>query len=252
MFINKLNVPQRTEKPRTEGISSIMDVGLSTGELEMILEDYSPYVDISKLGVGTAAVSPNLKKKIELYHKYRVKVYFGGTLFEKFYDQNKLNRFRDIILEYEIDYVEISNGTIDLELRERKELIPYFKESGINVLCEVGSKDRQKTMPPSQWIDEIDTLLKSGANYVITEGRNSGTAGLFRPSGELRIDLVNDITNTINTTDLIIEAPTSKSQMYLINLIGSNVNLGNINPYEVLLLEAERVGLRSETFQIGL
>ncbi|MCW9709136.1 phosphosulfolactate synthase [Fodinibius salsisoli] len=251
MFINRLEVPYRTKKPRKKGLTSIMDVGLSTRELEMILNDYSDYVDIAKLGVGIAAVSPNLEEKISLYHKFDIKVYFGGTLFEKFHFQNRLTNLKDILLKYEIDFVEISNGTIDLSLSERKDLISFFTGSDIDVLCEVGSKDKQKTMPPSEWINEIEILLKEGAKYVITEGRNSGTAGLFGPNGELRTDLIDDIIHTIDPANLILEAPTGDSQMFLINLIGSNVNLGNVNPHDILLLEAERVGLRSETFKIN-
>lgn len=248
MFLDKIDSPNRHKKPRSSGLTSIHDVSLSVGEAKMILEDYSDYVDICKLGVGTAAVTPRLKEKISMYHDHSVKVYFGGTLFEKFYHQKKLEDLKKIILDFDIDYVEISTGTLDMELQERIDLIPFFSESGIDVLCEVGSKDNEKVMPPRQWIHEIETLLDSGASYVITEGRNSGTAGIFRPSGELRAGLVDDIINSIGYEKLIIEAPTSKSQMFLIKLVGSNVNLGNVNPHDLLLLEAQRVGLRSETF----
>lgn len=105
-------------------------------------------------------------------------------------------------------------------------------------------------MTPSHWIEEIRLLFNRGAKYIITEGRNSGTAGIFRPSGELRTDLVDEIIHHIDSSKLIIEAPTAKAQTFLINLIGSNVNLGNVNPHDLLAVEAERVGLRSETFKI--
>jgi len=249
MFIDQLDVPDRILKPRKSGITSIMDVGVSHGELSMILDDYSDYVDIAKLGIGSGAVTPNLKEKISLYHDYDVKVYFGGTLFELFYHQKRLPIFKDIIKKYEIDFVEISNGTIDITLEERCELISYFKENDIEVICEVGSKDKDKTMPPSEWIKEIESLLNKGAKYVITEGRNSGTAGIYRNSGEIRTDLLDDIIQKINPENIIVEAPTNSSQMYLINLIGCNVNLGNIDPYDLLLLESQRLGLRSETFK---
>jgi phosphosulfolactate synthase len=251
MFVDKLNTPRRTNKPRENGLTSIHDIGLTTRVLEMILKDYSEYLDIAKLGVGTAAISPNLEEKISLYQNFGVKVYFGGTLFEKFCYQDKLKELKGILSELSIDYVEISAGTIDLTLSTRKSLVSYFKESGLDVLCEVGSKDKEKVMPPRQWIEEIQSLLESGAKYIITEGRNSGTVGIFRPSGELRTGLVDDIVYNIDSSKLIFEAPTNTSQMFLINLIGSNVNLGNVNPNDLLLLEAQRLGLRSETFMIN-
>lgn len=250
MFIDQLNTPKRTLKPREYGLTSVHDVSLTVGELEMILKDYENYIDIAKLGVGTAAVSPHLKEKISFYHGNNVKVYFGGTLFEKFYYQDKLNTFKKILMDLSVDYVEISTGTLDLDLKEREGLIPFFSDDGIKVLCEVGTKDTEEVMPPRQWIDEIQTLLDNGAEYIVTEGRNSGTAGIFRPSGELRSGLIDDIIHAVDSSKLILEAPTSKAQMFLINLIGANVNLGNVNPHDLLLLEAQRVGLRSETFNI--
>lgn len=242
-----LKLPKRAEKPRRTGLTSVHDVSMSCHQLEGILEDFHEFIDIAKLGVGTAVVTPNLSRKIELYKKYDVQVYFGGTLFEKFHYHNRIEEYRDFMIANNVDMVEVSTGTIDIDIDKRVELIEFFKPD-FRVLSEVGSKDNDKVMSPSMWISEINTLLEAGCEYVITEGRNSGTAGVYRPSGEIRSGLIYDIIEKVDPSRLIFEAPTSKGQMYFINQVGCNVNLGNVNPNELLLLETQRLGLRSETF----
>jgi phosphosulfolactate synthase len=143
--------------------------------------------------------------------------------------------------------VEISMGTIDIELEERVNLVKEFSQD-FEVLSEIGSKDGEAIMPPSVWINELNTLLDAGCKYVITEGRNSGTAGVYRPSGEIRTGLIADIITSVPAEKIIFEAPQPKAQMFFINQVGANVNLGNVNPNDLLLLEAQRCGLRSETF----
>ena len=244
-----LDLPQRTKKSRSYGINSIHDVKLTTGELRNILEDHSQYMDVAKLGVGTALVVPKLKEKIELYQQHDVEVYFGGTLFEKFYHQNRLDDYKRLLNDFNVNLLEVSCGTIDLTIEERIRIIEDFKKD-FNVLSEVGSKDSEAVMAPSTWLTEIQQLLDVGCQYVITEGRNSGTAGIYRGSGEIRTGLIADIIKNVDAKKIIFEAPTAASQMFFINAVGVNVNLGNVNPLDLLLLEAQRVGLRSETFYI--
>lgn len=244
-----LELPKRNIKPRTNGITSIHDVFLTSVQLESILCEHSEFVDIAKFGVGTAYFAPKLKEKVELYKSYNIKPYFGGTLFEKFYVQNKMNDFLLFLDHNGVTHLEISTGTIDIDIDER---INMTKELSKNytVFAEVGTKDADEIMPPSKWIYEINALLDSGAAYVITEGRNSGTAGIFRPSGELRSGLIEDIISNCDVSKLIFEAPIPKAQMFFINKVGTNVNLGNVNPNDLLLLETQRQGLRSETFYL--
>lgn len=250
MINSYLQLPERTKKNRSYGINSIHDVKLTTGELKNILEDHSDLIDIAKLGVGTALVVPKLQEKIKLYQDANIDVYFGGTLFEKFYHAGALDKYKQFMDDFNIGMVEVSTGTIELSLEQRLEVIEDFKKS-FTVLAEVGTKDSEAVMPPSVWLHEMKTLLEAGCKYVITEGRNSGTAGIYRSSGEIRTGLVQDLISNIDQNKIIFEAPTASSQMYFINQAGTNVNLGNVNPYDLLLLEAQRVGLRSETFFIG-
>lgn len=245
-----LRLPNRSSKPRRKGITSIHDVGIPFNELEGILKSYEAFLDIAKFGVGSAYVEPRLKDKIELYKRFNVKPYFGGTLFEKFYFENKIELYLEFLLENSISIIEISTGTIDIDLSERLDLTRKFKENKFEVIAEVGSKDGEKVMTPKEWIHEIKELLNAGCEYVITEGRNSESSGIFHPSGALRKDLISEIAEEIPTDRLIFEAPSNRTQMYFIKTLGSEVNFGNVNPRDLLLLESQRNGLRSETFFI--
>lgn len=244
-----LILPQRTQKPRNNGITSIHDVGIPLKELESILFSYSDYLDIAKFGVGSAIVEPRLKEKINLYKSFSVIPYFGGTLFEKFYFNNKLDEFIELLNENDIKTIEISTGTIDISLEERLKLVSKYKNE-FTVIAEVGSKDGEKTMSPREWIDEIKQFIEAGTRYVITEGRNSESSGIFHSSGALRKDLIAEITEAIDIENLIFEAPSNKTQMYFIKSFGANINFGNVNPRDLLLLESQRQGLRSETFYL--
>lgn len=245
-----LELPERTKKRRQYGLTAIHEVGCPLGELRHILSDFHEILDIAKLGVGAAYITPKLGEKIALYREFQVECYFGGTLFEKFFYQSKIDDYVAYLKDMGVKWMEISTGTVDISLADRTRLIEKFNKD-FSVLSEVGSKDEQAVMPPSEWMREIRTLLDAGARYVITEGRNSGTAGVYRASGELRTGLIADIVSHLDVSRIIFEAPKPEHQMYFINNVGPNVNLGNIPPRDLLQLEAQRCGLRFETFYVG-
>lgn len=244
-----LQLPNRTSGRRTYGLTSIVDFGTPIGELKHILDDYSHYIDIAKLGIGSAYVTPNIKEKINLYKQYDIQPYCGGTLFEKCFQQNKVQEYLTYVKDLGIEIVEVSNGTLDISLSDRLQLISQIKND-FQVIAEVGSKDTECDMPISEWRREIKILLEAGCQYVITEGRDSGTAGIYDQSGSIKSDLIHELLKDIDYRKIIFEAPSHKHQMYFINEIGSNVNLGNVKLADVLLLEAQRCGLRSETFNL--
>ncbi|MGJ7909681.1 phosphosulfolactate synthase [Neobacillus sp. LXY-1] len=242
-----LTLPERTSGKRTYGITSIIDFGTSMGELKHILSDYSHLIDIAKIGIGSAYVTPNLKQKIELYQQYDIKPYCGGTLFEKCYHQNKVVEYAAFLRDLGIEWVEVSNGTLDIPLGERLNMINQLKQD-FYVISEVGSKDCKKEMNIDEWRREISLLLEAGCEYVITEGRDSGTSGIYEKTGQIKSCLIEELIKDLDPKKIIFEAPTPKHQMYFIKEIGANVNLGNVKLQDVLVLETQRCGLRSETF----
>jgi phosphosulfolactate synthase len=244
-----LTLPIRTTGRRTHGLTSVVDFGTPMGELKNILQDYGCLIDIAKIGIGSAYVTPNLKEKVELYKQYDITPYCGGTLFEKCYYQNKIPEYLIYLRNLGIDWIEVSNGTLDIPLPERLRLISFLKED-FHVIAEVGSKDANKDMSISEWRNEIQLLLEAGSCYVITEGRDSGTSGIYEQNGTVKSGLIRELLKDVDSKKIIFEAPSPKHQMYFINEVGPNVNLGNVKLNDVLILEAQRCGLRSETFYL--
>lgn len=245
--MNFLNLPSRTSGNRKFGITSVIDLGVPTGQLESILDDYSEFIDFAKLGIGTAYITPKLKEKIELYKEYNIKPYFGGTFFEKCYMQNKIPEYVQMLHELNIEWIEISTGTITIPLEERLEMVNTLKNE-FRVFAEVGSKDCSIIVDVHEWKQEMKYLLEAGSDYCITEGRDSGTSGIYEKDGQVKTDLIEDLVSDIDVNKIIFEAPTPEQHMFFINLFGANVNLANIKVSDALVLEAERCGLRSETF----
>jgi phosphosulfolactate synthase len=247
-FDGFLDLPPRPGKPRTEGLTHVIDKGLNLREIEGLFDTAGQYVDIVKLGWGTSYVTNNLEKKIALYRSFETPVVCGGTLFEVVYARGKLDEFRRWLTEQRFSHVEISDGTLEIPRERKLELIADFARD-FTVLSEVGSKDEETVFAPYQWVEWIKEELEAGAWKVITEGREGGTAGIYRPTGEMRTGLVDEIVHEIELGELIFEAPTKSSQAWFVKQFGPNVNLGNIPPEEVIPLETLRLGLRGDTLK---
>ncbi|MEO6220316.1 MAG: phosphosulfolactate synthase [Ginsengibacter sp.] len=244
-------IPERNKKPRKNGITMVMDKGLSIEEAKNFMSASHLHVDIVKLGFGTAFVTPNLKDKIDIYRSFDIAVYFGGTLFEAFLIRNQFDDFINVCKDFEIDFIEVSDGSITIPHAEKCGYIEKLTKVG-TVLSEVGSKDAAHIIPPYKWIELMKAELNAGSTYVIAEAREAGNVGIYRGSGEVREGLVQEILTQISEEKIIWEAPQKDQPLYFLELLGCNVNLGNIAPSEVIPLEAMRIGLRSDTFHLYL
>ena len=251
MNFNLTQIPERSLKPRVRGLTMVMDKGLSLNEAENLISVGEPHIDILKLGFGTAFVTPNVRAKIELYQAAGIPVYFGGTLFEAFLIRDQLQDYLQMIEDFNIKYMEISDGSITIPHAEKCGYIEKLTKYG-TVLSEVGSKDAAHIIPPYKWIELMRAELEAGSSYVIAEAREAGNVGIYRGSGEVREGLVQEILTQIPEEKIIWEAPQKAQQLYFLELIGCNVNLGNIAPSEVIPLEAMRIGLRGDTFNLYL
>jgi len=251
MNFNLSQIPDRHLKPRTAGITMVMDKGLSVNDAQNFLSVSHPHVDVVKLGFGTSFVTPNLKDKLEVYKSYDIPIYFGGTLFEAFLIRNQFDDYIQVCKDFGITYMEVSDGSITIPHAEKCGYIEKLTKFG-TVLSEVGSKDAANIMPPYKWIQLMRAELDAGASYVIAEAREAGNVGLYRDNGEVRQGLVNEILTQIPGEKILWEAPQKGQQLYFIELLGCNVNLGNIAPSEVLPLESMRIGLRGDTFNLYL
>jgi phosphosulfolactate synthase len=241
-----LDLPPRSEKPREQGITHVIDRGLSVAEVESLVEVAGAAVDLVKLGWGTAVVTENLDAKLACYRAHGIPAMLGGTLTELAIAQGRLEQLIAWLHELGLRHIEISDGTIDLAHERKLELIERLSREFV-VLSEVGSKDDARIMAPYVWVEQIEQELEAGAWKVVTEARETGNAGIFRADGEVRMGLIDEIAHAIAPERLLFEAPRKEQQVWFLHRFGSEVNLGNVVPQDVLSLETLRLGLRSDT-----
>ena len=228
---------------RDGGLTHVIDKGLGPRAWEDVLETSGEYIDIVKLGWGTAYVTPNLQRKLDVLKDKPVVI--GGTFFEVVYVKNKLDEYKQWLNELGLTHVEISDGTVDIPRERKLELIADFARD-FTVLSEVGSKDSSVEYSADEWKRWLREELDAGAWKVITEAREGGTAGIFDSSGGMRTELIGDIAEAVGVDNVVFEAPTKAAQAWFVKRFGPTVNLGNIPPDEVIPLETLRLGLRGD------
>ena len=243
-----LDLPERSAKPREAGLTHVLDRGLAVREVDDLVEVAGDAVDMVKLGWGTALATANLRPKLERYRAHGIPVVLGGTLTELAIRQGRVDGLIAYLDELGLDHVEVSDGTIDIEHEEKLALIRRLAER-FRVLSEVGTKDNTRIMAPYRWVEQIETELEAGAWKVIAEARESGTAGIYRADGEVRMGLIDEIAHAVAPEKLLFEAPLKDQQVWFLRRFWPEVNLGNIAPAEVLSLETLRLGLRSDTIE---
>jgi phosphosulfolactate synthase len=241
------DLPPRSGKPRATGLTHVLDRGLSLAQVDGLVEVAGGSVDIVKLGWGTALATGNLQPKLERFRAHGIPVVLGGTLTELAIRERRVDALVAWLLELGLEHVEVSDGTITLDPDDKRALIRRLASDGFTVLSEVGSKDDRKIMAPYRWVEQIEAELEAGAWKVIAEARESGTAGIFRADGEVRMGLIDEIAHAIDPDRMVFEAPRKDQQVWFIERFGPEVNLGNIAPDDVLSLETLRLGLRSDT-----
>ena len=242
-----LKLPARTAKPRQEGITHVLDRGLSVVEIDSLVEVAGDYLDLVKLGWGTAVATANLERQARALSRARDPGHVRRHA-DRARDRPGPARPRSSpgCTSSRLDHIELSDGTIDLEHDRKLELIARLAKE-FTVLSEVGSKDDTRIMAPFRWVEQIESELEAGAWKVIAEARESGTVGIFRHDGEVRMGLIDEIVHAIDPARILFEAPRKDQQVWFVRRLGPDVNLGNITPEDVLSLETIRIGLRSDT-----
>ncbi|MGD0582169.1 MAG: phosphosulfolactate synthase [Bacteroidales bacterium] len=240
-------IPERPPKPRTYGLTMVMDKGLSIREAEDFMSIGSEYTDYVKLGFGTSLVTPGFEKKIKVYKKAGTIPYFGGTLFEAFIIRNMFDEFVEFIKKNLIDLVEISDGSYDIEHSRKLDYISRLAKI-VTVISEVGSKKKEVVYSPDEWVAMMKAELDAGSVKVIAEARESGTTGIYNEDGSINHQIIDAISHHVKLENVIWEAPMKSQQAWFIKNFGANVNLGNIAPNEIIPLETLRLGLRGDTF----
>lgn len=249
MKLSFLDVPERAQKPRTRGLTMVLDSGEPQAVFEDVLRSHAPLIDTVKLGWGTSLVTPDLERKLACARELDIPLYFGGTLFEAAVRQQRLPAFKTFLQDLGVSMVEVSNGTIDLPNERKAE---YIRElaADFTVISEVGYKDQERSreLHPALWIEYIQQDLEAGAAHVLTEARESGRSGVCRADGEVRYGLITEILESgLDVNRIVFEAPNKALQTYFIRRVGPEVNLANIPFGGVIGVETLRLGLRGDT-----
>ncbi len=247
MNLELLYIPEREKAPRQNGVTMMMDKGLSWREVENFVENAGRFTDLVKFGFGTSLITNNLDRKLQIYSEAGIKTYFGGTLFEAFIVRGMFDDYRRFLEKHKMEVCEVSDGSIAIPEDEKCRYISELAKD-FTVLSEVGSKEEGIFISPGKWISMMKTELEAGAWKVIAEARESGTVGIYRPNGTAHVALVNKIISNVKVENILWEAPKKAQQVWFIKQFGTNVNLGNIAPNEVIPLECLRLGLRGDTF----
>lgn len=245
-----LDLPARTAKPRSSGLTHVFDDGVPPRVMQDLLAMTAPWVDVCKFGFGTAYLDPTLAGKLALLADSGVRACVGGTLLEVAWLQGRVEEFLAWAGETGFPLVEVSNGATGMPVADKRRLIEAAADR-FTVLGEVGSKDPGDPVSPEDWAKEAAADLDAGARWVIAEARESGTVGLYRPDGSVREDVVDALVHMVDVSSVIFEAPRKAQQAWFIRQLGPNVNLANIPPLDVLGLEALRLGLRADTVGIA-
>jgi len=241
-----LPLPERPAKPRTSGLTHVIDTGLSTAEVDGLLRQAAAHIDTVRLGWGSAYVTADLDEKLAAYRAHDMPVMLGGTLTELAWLHGRVDALCAWLDELGISRIEVSSGVVAIPAQDKAALIARLA-SRYTVYAEVGEKDPNALMAPYRWVQLIREALAAGAEMVVCEGRATGTAGLYRPDGEARSGLIDEIVHEVDRSKLIFEAPLKHQQVWFIERYGGEVNLGNVPPAEVLSLETLRLGLRADT-----
>jgi phosphosulfolactate synthase len=241
-----LTLPARSVKPRSVGLTHVLDKGLGPSQAADLMATAASCIDIVKLGWGTSYITANLAEKVALYQSHDISVCFGGTLLELAVRQNKMDEYVRMLRGLGITHIEVSDGTVPMPEDDKLALLRKLARD-FTVLSEVGSKDAEVVIPPYKWVELIKRELDAGAWKVITEGRETGTVGVYQSSGQVKEGLIDEILAAVDAESLLFEAPVKQQQVWFIRKFGSDVNLGNIPPEDVISCETLRLGIRGDT-----
>lgn len=244
-----LTLPYRPPKPRSDGLTHVLDKGLSQVGFEALVQSARESIDIIKLGWGTAYVSNGVKAKVALARSAGIHLCPGGTLLEICDSQGRILEYVRWLQRLGVSHVEVSNGALGMPIARKRELIRMLA-ADFTVLSECGSKNPDAAVVACDWVDEMEGDLEAGASLLIAEARESGTVGLYLPNGEVRAELVDALVDALPAEQLIFEAPRKDQQAWFIRRLGPAASLGNIAAEEVIALETLRLGLRSDTLDL--
>ncbi|MFC4946286.1 phosphosulfolactate synthase [Pseudonocardia sp. GCM10023141] len=249
MIDTRLVLPERESAPRTRGLTMVIDSGMFTGQFEDAIDSVGEYIDMVKFGWGTALVTHDIKRKIDILRWAGIDFYLGGTLFERFAVDDQVDDWRALCRTMGATHVEVSNGTIEMDNAEKSRWVRELASEFV-VISEVGFKEsaRSAALMPADWVSFVHEDLAAGARLVTMEARESGRSGICDADGRPRDEVIEAVlASGVNPDRLLFEAPNKELQTYFVQRLSAAVNLGNVHAEDVIACETLRLGLRSDT-----
>lgn len=249
-----MNIPHRSGKPRESGITMMIDWGMAVARQRGILETASAYIDIAKIAVGLSGIISErvLMEKIAAYADHQVSAFIGGQFLEYgIYHQGLeiAKRYYEEARRLGFEYVEVSDNNLEISPDDKYELIRMgAEEFGLKILGEVGSKTEVSS--PEVMVDGIKGCLAAGAWKVFVEGAEFTN----KQNGTLLEDVIQGVTKGVDLKDIIFELPghwisnvhacgIHDMEVFLVQQFGPDVNIANVAPDEIMMLETLRTGV---------
>ena len=249
-----MNIPQRPEKPRDTGITMMIDWGMGVAQQRDILDIAGAYIDIAKIAVGLSGIISErvLTKKIAAYADHQVSAFIGGQFLEYgVYHQGMeiAKRYYEEARRVGFEYVEVSDNNLEISPEDKYELVRMGVEDfGLKILGEVGSKTECSST--QAMVDGIKGCLASGAWKVFVEGAEFTD----KQDGSIREDVIDGVTKGVDLKDIIFELPghwisnvhacgIHDMEVFLIQQFGPEINIANVAPGEIMMLETLRTGV---------
>ncbi len=246
-------LPNRTAKPRQDGITFLSVKGYGIYGLKDLVADAADYIDRVKFSFGTTLLYDEelLREKIAILRAANIDINPGGTCGEIAVYQGEYDQFLANARDLGFTTIEVSDGTITMDDATRERIVKKTLDAGFKVVSEVGKKDSALSLSVEEMIRQIQRDLDYGVDKVTIESRSSAQGiGVYDAKGQVKGDDVDQITAAVDCRRLIWEAPNKDGQEYFIKRMGNNVNLGNIKPEDIIPLEGLRRGLRGDTFRL--
>lgn len=241
--------PAPIERPRRVGLTHVLDRlhPLNADDLRPV----ASYIDVAKIGWGLPLLlaRDDVRRRIAVYHECGVPVSSGGTLLEYAITRDRVGDYLDEARELRFDFIEISDGIIELTETQISRLFSEATGRGLGVFIEVGKKNPQHQLSLKETLDRIAFARSLKPRKVILESRESGLGvGIYDGEGMVKWDWVRAVLSEHPAEDLIFEAPLETQQIALLKELGSETNLGNVAISSVAPLASQRLGLRGDTF----
>ncbi len=247
MKLKLSNIPERPDKPRTTGLTVIQDEGQSLKSIEDLISISGHLIDFVRFSPGALCSGEDLTMRVDAYTNAGIFPFLSGIMFENAYIRSGINEYLDYLKKNHFEYIEVSDGIIEIPPLEKAEFIKKVSKS-FNVFSRIGAKFKKALFPKNKWKEYIIAELEAGSKKIIIEGSEGGISQVIFGKIDIKSNLVNHILNYSSINDIMWAAPQQGHQIWFINKFGANVNLADIDPEDLLKLESQRLGIDWETF----